>query len=68
MSIAKQCINKYASLRIEAVFSAWSVQSGYKEELRSWQKQHRVSYQENVRHLETEVARKELGYERRLHM
>jgi hypothetical protein len=24
------------------VFSAWSVQSGYKEEFRSWQEQHRI--------------------------
>jgi fructosamine-3-kinase len=31
MSIAKQRISKNASLRIEDVFSAWSVQSGYKE-------------------------------------
>jgi hypothetical protein len=30
-SIAKQRISKHGSLRIEAVFSAWSVQSGYKE-------------------------------------
>jgi hypothetical protein len=34
-SIARQRISKYASLTIEAVFSAWSVQSGYKEEFRS---------------------------------
>jgi hypothetical protein len=31
MSIAKQRVSKHASLTIEAVFSAWSVQSGYKE-------------------------------------
>jgi hypothetical protein len=31
MSIARQRISKHASLIIEAVFSAWSVQSGYKE-------------------------------------
>jgi hypothetical protein len=30
-SIARQRISKHASLTIEAVFSAWSVQSGYKE-------------------------------------
>jgi hypothetical protein len=30
-SIARQWISKHASLRTEAVFSAWSVQSGYKE-------------------------------------
>jgi hypothetical protein len=31
MSIAQQRINKHASLTTETVFSAWSVQSGYKE-------------------------------------
>jgi hypothetical protein len=31
-SIARQRISKHAYLKIEAVFSAWSVQSGYKEE------------------------------------
>jgi hypothetical protein len=30
-SIAIQRISKYASLTIEAVFSAWSVQSGYEQ-------------------------------------
>jgi hypothetical protein len=30
-SIARQRISKHASLTIEAVFSAWSVQSGYKQ-------------------------------------
>jgi hypothetical protein len=30
-SIAKQRISKHASLTIEAAFSSWSVQSGYKE-------------------------------------
>jgi hypothetical protein len=30
-SVARQRISKHASLTIEAVFSAWSVQSGYKE-------------------------------------
>jgi hypothetical protein len=30
-SIARQLISKHASLRREAVFSAWSMQSGYKE-------------------------------------
>jgi hypothetical protein len=30
--IARQRINKYASLTTEAMFSAWSVQSGYKKE------------------------------------
>jgi hypothetical protein len=30
-SIARQRISKYASLMVEAVFLAWSVQSGYKE-------------------------------------
>jgi hypothetical protein len=30
-SIARQLISKHASLTIEAVCSAWSVQSGYKE-------------------------------------
>jgi hypothetical protein len=33
-SIAKQRISKHTSLTIEAVFSAWSVQSGYKEGFR----------------------------------
>jgi hypothetical protein len=31
MSIARPRISKHASLTIEAVFSAWSVQSGYRE-------------------------------------
>jgi hypothetical protein len=30
-SIARQRISKHFSLTIEAVFSSWSVQSGYKE-------------------------------------
>jgi hypothetical protein len=30
-SIVRQRISKHASLTTEAVFSAWSVQSGYKE-------------------------------------
>jgi hypothetical protein len=30
-SIARQRISKHASLTIEAVFSAWFVQGGYKE-------------------------------------
>jgi hypothetical protein len=30
-SIAKQVISKHTSLTTEAVFSAWSLQSGYKE-------------------------------------
>jgi hypothetical protein len=30
-SIARQGISKYASLTTEDVFSAWSVQNGYKE-------------------------------------
>jgi hypothetical protein len=30
-SIARQRISKHASITIETVFSAWSVQSGYKE-------------------------------------
>jgi hypothetical protein len=30
-SVARKRISKHASLTIEAVFSAWSVQSGYKE-------------------------------------
>jgi hypothetical protein len=30
-SIARQRISEHAYLTIEAVFSAWSVQSGYKE-------------------------------------
>jgi hypothetical protein len=34
-SIARQRISKQASLKIEAVFSAWSVRSGYKEVLSS---------------------------------
>jgi hypothetical protein len=34
-SIARQRINKHASLTIEAVFSACPVQSGYKEVFRS---------------------------------
>jgi hypothetical protein len=33
--IARQRINKCPSLTIEAVFSAWSMQSGYKEVLNS---------------------------------
>jgi hypothetical protein len=33
--IARQRISKHASLTVEAVFSAWSVQSGYKEEFGS---------------------------------
>jgi hypothetical protein len=33
-SIDRQRISKHTSLKIEAVFSAWSVQSGYKEEFR----------------------------------
>jgi hypothetical protein len=35
--IARQRISKHMSLTIEAVFSAWSVQSGYKEGF-SWEK------------------------------
>jgi hypothetical protein len=31
MYIGRQRINKHASLKIEAVFSAWSVRNGYKE-------------------------------------
>jgi hypothetical protein len=31
MSTARQRISKHASLTIQAVFSAWSMQSGYKE-------------------------------------
>jgi hypothetical protein len=31
MSNARQRISKHASLTIEAVFAAWSMQSGYKE-------------------------------------
>jgi hypothetical protein len=34
-STARQWISQHASLTIEAVFYAWSVQSGYKEEV-SW--------------------------------
>jgi hypothetical protein len=33
--IDRQRLGKHASLTIEAVFSAWSVQSGYKEVLSS---------------------------------
>jgi hypothetical protein len=35
-SIARQRISKHTSLTIEAVFSAWSVQNGYKEGF-SWE-------------------------------
>jgi hypothetical protein len=34
-SIVRQRISKHASLTIKVVFSAWSVQSGCKEEFRS---------------------------------
>jgi hypothetical protein len=30
-SIARQMTNRHSSLTVEVVFSAWSVQSGYKE-------------------------------------
>jgi hypothetical protein len=45
-SVARQEISKQASLTIEAVFSAWSVQSGYKEVFSSiwlWHMENRVS-------------------------
>jgi hypothetical protein len=35
--IARRRPGKQTSLTIEAMFSAWSVQSRYKEEFRSWQ-------------------------------
>jgi hypothetical protein len=68
-SIARQRISKAASLTTEAVFSPWSVQSGYKEEFRSWQQHSRFSScRELGRVLEMavegdgeEMARKELG-------
>jgi hypothetical protein len=52
MSIARQRISKHASLTTEAVFPAWSMKSGYKEEFRSWKLQHKVSCQELGRVLE----------------
>jgi hypothetical protein len=56
-STATQGISKHSSLTIEVVFSVWSVQSGYKEEYRSWQEQHRISScQELVRVLELAAA------------
>jgi hypothetical protein len=47
-SIARQRICKHASVTIEAVFSAWSVEIVYKEEFQSWQKHTRVEAGSNT--------------------
>jgi hypothetical protein len=44
-SIARQRISKHASLTIESVFYVWPMQSGYKEEFRSWQEHYRAAVQ-----------------------
>jgi hypothetical protein len=66
-SIVRQWISKEESLTIEAVFSAWPVQSGYKEVFGIIE-QNRISCQElchclemTVRNGREETARKELG-------
>jgi hypothetical protein len=48
-SIARQRISKHASLIIEVAFSAWSVQSVYKEEFWSRQQQYKVRYCQELR-------------------
>jgi hypothetical protein len=55
-SIARQRINRHSSLTIEAVFSAWSVQSGYKEVFHSLE-QYRTIVKSGESSFETPACR-----------
>jgi hypothetical protein len=79
-SIARQRISKHAFLTIEEVFSAWSVQSGYKEvfAVYSQVEKNGVEFEMSAcRHMSLELnwvggyrilARMELGWEKILHV
>jgi hypothetical protein len=61
-SIARQRISKHTFLRIETVFSAWSVQSGYKEGF-SWEESVVVRSWENSVEVEfVWVSCQEMGW------